>query len=86
MKSDLINSWPKGNGEALGTGDLGTRVGPNRRSRLERAVARRIREAKFRSSATLESFDWTFNAETISREPFEELAAGDWCGENRTWS
>jgi hypothetical protein len=46
-------------------------------SRRERAVARRIREAKFRGSGTLESFDWTFNAKTISREPFEELAAGD---------
>jgi DNA replication protein DnaC len=46
-------------------------------SRMERAVSRRIREAKFRSSGTLESFDWGFNAKTISREPFEELATGD---------
>ena len=46
-------------------------------SRLERAVARRIREAKFRGLGTLETFDWSFNAKTISREPFEELATGD---------
>jgi DNA replication protein DnaC len=46
-------------------------------SRLERAVARRIREARFPGLGSLETFDWSFNAETIDREPFEELAAGD---------
>lgn len=46
-------------------------------ARLEGAVARRIRDAKFPGLGTLETFDWSFNAETIAREPFEELATGD---------
>jgi DNA replication protein DnaC len=43
----------------------------------ERGVARRIEQAKFPTTATLESFDWSFNAETILRAPFEELATGE---------
>jgi DNA replication protein DnaC len=46
-------------------------------ARIERSVARRLREAKFRSSGTLESFDWSFNAKTIAPEPFKQLAEGD---------
>lgn len=46
-------------------------------ARLEGAVARRIRDAKFPGLGTLETFDWSFNAETMAREPFEELATGD---------
>ena len=46
-------------------------------SRRERAVARRIRDAKFPGLGTLETFNWRFNAETISPEPFQELATGD---------
>ena len=43
----------------------------------ERAIERRVRTAKFPSSACMESFDWSFNAKTISRGPLEELATGD---------
>lgn len=43
----------------------------------ERSIQRRLRLAKFPSSASLESFDWSFNAKTISRGPFEELASGE---------
>jgi DNA replication protein DnaC len=46
-------------------------------STRERSIERRQRLAKFPSSASLESFDWSFNAKTISRGPFEELASGE---------
>jgi DNA replication protein DnaC len=36
-----------------------------------------VRLAKFPDSACLESFDWLFNAKTIPRGPFEELASGE---------
>jgi DNA replication protein DnaC len=45
--------------------------------RLERSIQRRIDQAKFPTSATLESFDWEFNRKTIPRAPFEQLATGD---------
>lgn len=50
--------------------------GPANRRR-ERSIERRIRMAGFRDPTTLESFDWKFNARTIKRQPFEELATGD---------
>jgi DNA replication protein DnaC len=43
----------------------------------ERSIERRQLLAKFPSSASLESFDWSFNAKTIPRGPFEELATGE---------
>lgn len=46
-------------------------------SAIERSIEHRIRLAKFRDSAALESFDWSFNAKTISRGQFEELATGE---------
>lgn len=45
--------------------------------RRERAIERRIHAARFRDPATFESFDWAFNAKTIDRVPFEELATGE---------
>jgi DNA replication protein DnaC len=50
--------------------------GPANRRR-ERSIERRIRNARFRDPATLESFDWKFNARTIKRENIEELATGE---------
>jgi len=52
---------------------LGAEAGAQR----ERAVARRIREARFAESKTLEGFDWTFNPKTFDRVQLEELATGD---------
>ena len=46
-------------------------------SSRERAIERRLRQAAFPTSASLESFDWNFNAKTIPRSPFEELATGE---------
>lgn len=46
-------------------------------ARRERAVARRIREARFAESKTLEGFDWNFNPKTFDRVQLEELATGD---------
>lgn len=43
----------------------------------QRSVARRIHEARFPTMASLESFDWSFNAQTIPRAPFQELATGE---------
>ncbi len=42
--------------------------------RRERSIAYRIREARFRESKTLATFDWLFNAKTINRIRVEELA------------
>lgn len=46
-------------------------------SAQERSIERRVRLAKFPHSSALESFDWSFNAKTIPRGPFEELATGE---------
>ena len=54
-------------------------AGPANRS-VERSIEHRIRLAKFRDSSALESFDWSFNAKTISRGPLEELATGAFLG------
>ena len=45
--------------------------------RRERSVQRRLREAQFRDPGTLETFDWEFNARTLPRQPFEDLATGE---------
>jgi DNA replication protein DnaC len=45
--------------------------------RRERSIELRIRNAKFRDTATLETFDWKFNAQYIDRVQMEELATGD---------
>jgi DNA replication protein DnaC len=51
-------------------------AGPARR-RSERSTELRIQNAKFRDPATLEAFDWTFNAQAIDRVQMQELATGD---------
>jgi DNA replication protein DnaC len=50
--------------------------GPAQRRR-ERSTELRIQKARFREPATLEAFDWTFNAQFIDRVQMEELATGD---------
>ena len=45
--------------------------------RRERSIAHRIREARFRDSKTLATFDWQFNAKAIDRARVEELATGE---------
>lgn len=52
-------------------------LGAEAGARRERAVARRIREARFAESKTLEGFDWNFNPKTFDRVQLEELATGD---------
>lgn len=53
-------------------------------ARRQRSIERRIEEACFRDSGTLESFDWQFNAKAIDRVRIEELASGEFVrrGEN----
>jgi DNA replication protein DnaC len=43
--------------------------------RRERSLERRLHEAGLNTAATLESFDWQFNAATIKRGPIDELAS-----------
>lgn len=45
--------------------------------RRERSIEHRLKTARFRDPATLESFDWEFNRKTINQAEFEELATGD---------
>jgi DNA replication protein DnaC len=47
------------------------------RRRRERSTERRVQNAKFREPATLEAFDWKFNAQFLDRVQMEELATGD---------
>ena len=44
--------------------------------RRERAIERRIREARFRDLKPLSAFDWEFNRSAIDRVQIEELASG----------
>jgi DNA replication protein DnaC len=46
-------------------------------ARLQRALERRIRDAKFREQTTLEGFDWEFNAKGLDRRTIEQLATCD---------
>src|SRR5437762_21436 len=48
--------------------------------RRERAIAHRIREARFREPHTLANFDWQFNAPAINRTQIEELASAAFLG------
>jgi len=52
-------------------------LGPPAAARHERAVERRLREARFAESKTLEGFDWKFNPKAFDRLQIEELATGD---------
>ena len=52
-------------------------LGAEAGARRERAVARRIREARFAENKTMEGFDWNFNPKTFDRVQLEELATGD---------
>ena len=52
-------------------------LGPQADLRRQRAIDRRIREARFREPATLEGFDWEFNAHAIDRVLIETLATGE---------
>jgi hypothetical protein len=49
-------------------------LGAQADARRERAVARRIREARFADSKTLEGSDWQFNPKAFDRVQIEELA------------
>ena len=46
-------------------------------ARQQRALERRIRDAKFRELTTLEGFDWAFNAKGVDRRTIEQLATCD---------
>jgi hypothetical protein len=52
-------------------------LGPQADLRRQRAIERRIREARFRENVSLEGFDWDFNAQAIDRRQIEALATGE---------
>ena len=52
-------------------------LSPQADLRRQRAIERRIREARFRESVSLEGFDWEFNAQAIDRRQIEALATGE---------
>jgi len=52
-------------------------LGAEADARRERAVARRIRQARFAEDKILEAFNWNFNPKTFNRLQIEELATGD---------
>lgn len=52
-------------------------LGAQADGRRERAVARRIHDARFVEEKTLEGFDWNFNPKAFDRLQMEELATGD---------
>jgi len=52
-------------------------LGAEAGARRERAVARRIRQARFGENKILESFNWQFNPKAFDRVQIEELATGD---------
>ena len=45
-------------------------------ARRERAIAHRVREARFREGKTLATFDWQFNAKAIEQARVEDLEIG----------
>jgi DNA replication protein DnaC len=55
-------------------------LGAEAGARRERAVARRIREARFAENKTMEGFDWAFNPKTFDRVQLEELVMVGWSG------
>jgi DNA replication protein DnaC len=46
-------------------------------AKLQRALQRRIGEAKFRELTALEGFDWAFNAKGLDRQSIEHLVTCD---------
>ena len=46
-------------------------------ARRQRAIERRIRDARFREVTTLDGFDWAFNAQGVDRRAIEQLATCD---------
>ena len=46
-------------------------------TRLQRALERRVRAAKFHEQSTLEGFDWEFNTKGVNRQSIEQLATCD---------
>jgi len=42
-------------------------------AKLQRALERRVRDAKFRELTSLEGFDWSFNAQGVDRRVVEQL-------------
>jgi DNA replication protein DnaC len=55
-------------------------IGEQAAGRHQRAIERRIKEARFAEPKTLEAFDWAFNARAINRAQIEQLATAEFVG------
>src|SRR5580704_10839804 len=60
-------------------------LGAEAGARRERAVARRIPEARFAENKTMEGFDWNFNPITFDRVQLEELSTATSSAARPTW-
>lgn len=60
-------------------------IGQQAQQRRERAIERRIREAKFRRVRLLADFNWQFNAPSIDRLQVEALATGEFVRRKENW-
>lgn len=60
-------------------------IGQQAQQRRERAIERRIREARFRHVRLLADFDWQFNAQAIDRVQIETLGTGEFVRRKENW-
>ena len=60
-------------------------IGQQAQQRRERAIERRIHEARFRRVRLLADFDWRFNAQSIDRLQVEALATGEFVRRKENW-
>jgi len=60
-------------------------IGQQARGRRERAIERRIQQARFGELKTLEDFSWQFNAPFIDRVQVEALASGEFVRRRDNW-
>ena len=79
MNQEQLDSFLQQNAKAaLSVSELLAKfLEPPANASQELSIQARIRRAGFPTEATLESYDWTRNPKTIRREPFFELATGE---------
>jgi DNA replication protein DnaC len=83
---DLDGALREAEGQGLSHLEFLRRViGQQARGRRERAIERRIRQARFGDIKTLEDFNWQFNGPFIDRVQVEALATGEFVQRRDNW-